>query len=360
MAIPKSLATITQKMQKKYGEERVLIASEGLPEVECFSTGSHLLDLAIRTENGGFPVGRMVEIYGPEAAGKTTVCLLAIAEIQKEELRKAELNPKYEEKLCMFLDAEHTFDKNTAVQYGIDLDRLIYINSNTAEESLDIFEGYIRSGLIRLAVVDSVPALTPSRIEESSMSDATIGLQARLMSTICMKLNGVLAENKTTVLWINQIRDKIGGYGNPETTPGGRALKFYSSLRLKVSRAEDIKSGDDCIGHVLKVNVVKNKTGGLPKRVASTSLLYGKGYSRENEIFNVALQIGVIVRAGAWYSLIDSDTGEIMTISGITCKFQGGNRVVEAMEEYPEIYEEVLARVNNFGVEMEEEDIEED
>ncbi len=358
--LPKSLTKINKEMQKKFGSERIMMAYEGIPPTQCLTTGSPMLDMAIRKENGGLPVGRQIEIYGQEAGGKTSISLLAIAEAQRYETSLAEKNPEYQERLCLFLDAEHTFDPTIAEGYGVDLEKLIYINSKTAEESLDIMDVYIRSGIVRLCVVDSVPALTPAKVNETSMEQQTMALLARLMSTITMKLNGALAENDASVIWINQVRETMKMYGNPETTPGGRALKFYSSLRLKVSRGEDIKDGNTLIGHVVKINCAKNKTGGEPKKVAQTEIIYGLGYSKETEVFNLAVEMGIIHKGGAWYSLIDEETGELININGMNCKFQGKDNAVQAMYDEPLFYEEVKRRLDGEEIELKEEDIPED
>lgn len=357
MAISKKLMSKMAKANKELGKEIALVASDGLPPIPHISTGSHMFDLAISSTNGGLPIGKIIEVYGPESAGKTTFCLLAVAERQRYERKLAEENPQYEEKACVFVDAEHGFSPELAESYGVDMDSLILIDPPYAEAALEVLDGLIRTGDIALAVVDSVPALTPAKIEESSMEQDTIGLVARLMSKVTTKLNGSCHLTGTTVIFINQIREKIGVmYGNPETTPGGRALKFYSWLRIKVSRGKDIKNGDDVVGHEMKVHIVKNKSD-IPKKVGMTNLLYNVGYSREQEILNIGILGGVIYKSGAWFSLIDPSTGELFNIEGIECKFQGQANFISAMEEVPAIYEKVYDLVELAKLPIPEEEL---
>lgn len=256
MALNKELAKITAGIQKKYGKEMAAIASEATGrEIATHSTGSLMLDLALGSHSrSGFPEGRLIELYGPESAGKTTTILLAIAARQREEEEKSIADPSYSKRTCAFLDAEHALDFDLAEQYGVDLSELIYINPKTAEQGLDVLDLYIRSGQLCLAVIDSVPALVPASIEQASFEQKEMATLARFMSTVCQKMSGPAFLNDCTVIFINQIREKIGVWsptGIAEGTPGGRALKYYSSIRMTVRAGERIKDGDDVIGQMV-------------------------------------------------------------------------------------------------------------
>lgn len=345
MALSAQMQKMVVAANKKFSNSVIDVATEGMRPIKHISTGSFMFDLAISPENGGIPVGKIMEIYGPEQAGKSTFSLIAIAERQRYERQREIDEPGYQAKACVFIDAESGFSKELAAEYGVVLEDLIYIDPETAEQAIDILEAFVRSGEMALAVVDSVPALTPNKIVESSMEQQTMGLVARLMSIACTKLNGALKGTESTIIFINQIREKVGVmYGNPETTPGGRALKFYSWTRIKVSRGDDIKNKDEVIGHTMKIHLVKNKSS-RPKRVAETDLIYGVGYSREKELITMAMHAGVLVQSGAWYTLIKE--GEILTHNGNPIKFQGKEKLATYMQENPEVFDLMRSLVDN-------------
>lgn len=338
----KAIDQVFKEISKRYKDDNDTKAgyhSSGIQEdVKVYSTGSLMLDMAIDPfDRGGLPKGRMLEIYGPESAGKTTICLLAIASRQKIERDLAKADPDYVEKKCVFLDAEHTFDSNIAYEYGINLDDLIYISPKTAEQAIDVLDAFIRTNDIGLAVIDSVPSLVPSKMEESSMEQGEMASLARFMSKACMKLIGAMNQYGTTVILINQIREKVGTlYGNPETTPGGRAVKFYSTIRIKVTAGDKVKDGNDIIGHQLKFNIVKNKIS-APFRTATTTLIYGEGVDKNFELAQIAVQAGVVKKAGAWFSLID-DNGEVTEVDGKLVKYQGMDAFVQGISESENLY----------------------
>ena len=264
--------------------------------IEATSTGSITLDVALGV--GGYPKGRIVEIYGPESSGKTTFALHAIAEVQKQGGRAA------------FIDAEHALDPVYAKNLGVDLDELLLSQPDTGEQALDICEALVRSGAIDIVVIDSVAALVPQAEIEGEMGDSHVGLQARLMSQALRKLGGTLNKTKTTAIFINQLREKVGVmFGNPETTPGGRALKFYSTIRLEVRRGEQIKQSDNVMGNKTNVKVVKNKVA-PPFKTASLDIMYGEGISKEGEIVDLATEIDVLEKSGAWYSYNGEKIGQ--------------------------------------------------
>lgn len=347
---------IIKKANKEFSRSHTDIAEKGMRHTVHYSTGSKMIDLAVSSNNGGIPEGKIIEIYGPESAGKSTFSIIAIATRQRIERERAEHEEGYEPKSCIFVDAEGGFDKELAAQYGVDLTELVYIDPDTAEHAIDILDGLIRTGDVALAVVDSVPALTPSKVEESSMSQQTMGLVARLMSQACTKLNGSIRQYGTSIIFINQIREKVGVmYGNPETTPGGRALKFYSWLRIKITRGEDIKNGDEVIGHQMKVQMVKNKSD-APKKVATTDLYYTVGYSVEKEIIDLCKLAGII-QGTSWLSVIDPETGEVFNVNGIDLKFNGKAKMIAALQENPDIFNFLQNLLDNFTIEAEEEEI---
>lgn len=357
MAVSPKMQAMIRSAQKKFGENSVLIADQGLPPLTHYTTGSFMIDRAIKEEGGGIPEGKIIEVYGPESAGKTTFCFIAIAERQRLERQKAEADPNYQEKACLFVDAEHGFSRSNAISYGVDLESLIYVNPTTAEDAIDILEGFTRTGEVALAVVDSVPALTPSVVEEQSISKQTMALVARLMSVACTKLNGVTNATGASIIFINQIREKVGVmYGNPETTPGGRALKYYSWCRIKITRGEDLKIKDEIIGHELKVHLIKNRSN-RPKTIGKTDLIYGVGYSREKEMVYLAMLAGVVIRGGAWYSVIDPDTGEILTVNDKPCKYQGEANLILALQENPSLFDFITQKVHEIEFRLEEEDV---
>ena len=293
----KALEQVLADIEKQFGKGSVMrLGSDSHLNVEATSSGSITLDVALGV--GGYPKGRIIEIYGPESSGKTTFALHAIAEIQKTGGRAA------------FIDAEHALDPVYAQNLGVDLDSLLLSQPDTGEQALDICEALVKSGVIDLVVIDSVAALVPQAEIEGEMGDAHVGLQARLMSQALRKLSGTLNKTKTTAIFINQLREKVGVlFGNPETTPGGRALKFYSSIRLEVRRAEQIKQGDNVMGNRTSVKVVKNKVA-PPFKTASVDIMYGEGVSKEGEIVDLATEINVLDKSGAWYSYNGDKVGQ--------------------------------------------------
>lgn len=342
MALDKILAQIN----KQFGDNTATILTpDYVREIKVFSSGSLTLDLALG--RGGIPRGRLVEVFGPTSAGKTTMALLHIAEVQRAGEGRA-----------AFIDAEHTFDPVLAAEYGVDLSQLIYVDPETAENAIDITDALIRSSEVRLVVIDSVSALTPSKIVESSIEQQTMGLLARFMSTTCQKLNGPAYANDCTVMFINQIREKIGGYApngvTPTTTSGGRALPFYSSVRLNVRAGDQLKDKDEVYGHVIKVKVVKNKVG-TPHKEASFPLIYGKGVDRVDEIGQLAILAGIIKQGGAWFRYEDAD-GELVERGGIPFKWQGRAKFVEFLRTEPAFLIELEQRLR--GVEIEAPDAE--
>jgi recombination protein RecA len=287
--------------------------------VEVIPTGTLSLDIALGV--GGIPRGRVIEIFGPESSGKTTVALHIIAESQKMG------------GIAAFVDAEHALDPVYARNLGVDIENLLVSQPDTGEQALEIAEALVRSGAIDVIVVDSVAALVPRAEIEGEMGDAHVGLQARLMSQALRKLAGAISKSRTTVVFINQIREKVGViYGSPETTTGGRALKFYASIRLEVRKQENIKQGTDIIGNRTRVKVVKNKVA-PPFKQADFDIMYGFGISREGSILDVAAELGVISKSGAWYSYGDERLG------------QGRENVKEYLREHPEITREVELKI---------------
>lgn len=285
----KALDEALRKIEKQFGKGSVMkLGEEAERKIDTIPSGSLALDVALGI--GGYPKGRVIEIYGPESSGKTTVALHAIAEAQKLGGQAA------------FIDAEHALDPNYARALGVNIDELLLSQPDTGEQALEIAEALVRSGAIDVIVVDSVAALVPSAEIEGEMGDAHVGLQARLMSQALRKLSGAINKSKTIAIFINQIREKVGVmFGNPETTPGGRALKFYSSVRLEVRRAETLKQGTDMIGNKTRIKVVKNKVA-PPFKQAMVDIMYGEGISRVGEILDIGSELDIVEKSGAWYS----------------------------------------------------------
>ncbi len=293
----KTLEQVISDIEKQFGKGSVMRLGDGAKQkIEVISSGSLSLDLALGI--GGYPRGRIIEIFGPEASGKTTIALHAIAEAQKKGGRVA------------FIDAEHSLDPKYAERLGVDVKNLILSQPDNGEQALEICEALVRSGAITTVVIDSVAALVPRAEIEGEMGDSHMGLQARLMSQALRKLSGIVSKTGTTAIFINQLRDKVGiVFGNPEVTPGGRALKFYSSIRLDVRRSEPIKSGTDVIGGKASIKVVKNKMA-PPFKSCLVDIMYGTGISVEGEVVDLAAEFGIIEKMGTWYSYKGEKIGQ--------------------------------------------------
>ena len=285
------------EIEKQFGKGAIMkLGSESHMEIETVPTGSLSLDIALGV--GGFPKGRIVEVYGPESSGKTTIALQAVAEVQKQGGRAA------------FIDAEHALDPVYAKALGVDINELLLSQPDTGEQALEICEALVRSNAVQIVVIDSVAALVPQAEIEGEMGDNHVGLQARLMSQALRKLAGIINKTNTIAIFINQLREKVGiMFGNPETTTGGRALKFYASIRLDVRRGEQIKVGDSVIGNRTTVKVVKNKMA-PPFKTATVDMMYGEGISYEGELIDLASEIDVINKSGAWYSYNGEKIGQ--------------------------------------------------
>ena len=293
----KTLEQVLLDIEKQFGKGAIMKLGEGgLKDIDVVSSGSLALDIALGV--GGYPKGRIIEIYGPESSGKTTFALHAIAEVQKTGGRAA------------FIDAEHALDPVYAKKLGVNINELLLSQPDTGEQALEICEALVRSEAMSIIVIDSVAALVPQAEIEGEMGDSHVGLQARLMSQALRKLSGAINKTNTICIFINQLREKVGVmFGNPETTPGGRALKFYSSIRLDVRRAEQIKQGTDVIGNKTVVKVVKNKVA-PPFKTAEVEIMYGEGVSKEGEIIDIASNLGILEKSGAWYAYNGQKIGQ--------------------------------------------------
>lgn len=316
----RALADAIIAIEKQFGKGSVMKLGERVAvDIDVIPTGSLTLDVALGI--GGYPKGRIIEIYGPESSGKTTLTLHAIAEVQKQGGRAA------------FIDAEHAIDPVYAKNLGVNVDELILSQPDSGEQGLAIAETLVKSDAIDLVVVDSVAALVPQTELDGEMSDNSVGLQARLMSKAMRRLSGLMNKTSCTIIFINQLREKIGVmYGNPETTTGGRALKFYSSVRIEIRRSEQIKNGTEVIGNKTNIKVVKNKVA-PPFKTTSVDIIYGKGIARDGEIIDLAVDHNIIDKSGAWYAYAGEKIG------------QGRENVKIFLAEHPEIMEEIENKV---------------
>lgn len=315
-----ALENALRQIEKQFGKGSIMKLGESTHnQVETIPSGSLALDIAIGV--GGFPRGRIIEIYGPESSGKTTVALHAIAEVQKTGGQAA------------FIDAEHALDPVYASKLGVNIDELLLSQPDTGEQALEIAEALVRSGAVDIIIIDSVAALVPKAEIEGDMGDSHVGLQARLMSQALRKLSGAINKSKVIAIFINQLREKVGVmFGNPETTPGGRALKFYSSVRLDIRRVESIKQGNDIIGNRTRIKVVKNKVA-PPFKQADVDIMYGEGISKEGSLVDIASEMDIINKSGAWYSYNNDRLG------------QGRENAKQFLKENPQISQEIEQKI---------------
>ena len=319
----KALEQVLADIEKQFGKGSIMkLGEQEEMDIEVSHSGSLTLDIALGV--GGYPKGRIIEIYGPESSGKTTFALHAIAEVQKEGGRAA------------FIDAEHSLDPVYASNLGVDIDELLLSQPDTGEQALEICDALVKSEAVSIIVIDSVAALVPQAEIDGEMGDSHVGLQARLMSQALRKLSGTINKTNTTCIFINQLREKVGVmFGNPETTPGGRALKFYASVRLDIRRNEQLKMGDGIVGNRTTIKVVKNKVA-PPFKTATVDIMYGEGVSREGEIIDLASEAGILEKSGAWYSYQGEKLG------------QGKENVKLLLKDNQELKEELEAKVREF------------
>ena len=317
------------KLEKDYGKGSVMMLGDKAETMqEVISTGSIGLDVALGI--GGLPRGRVIEIYGPESSGKTTIATHVIAEAQKKG------------GMCAFIDAEHAFDSNYAKKLGVDVDNLLISQPDYGEQALEIADRLILSGALDVVVIDSVAALVPKSELEGEMGDSKMGLHARLMSQALRKLTATIAKTNTICIFINQLREKIGVmFGNPETTTGGNALKFYASVRLDIRRTQQVKDGDEAIGNHVKVKVVKNKVA-PPFRAAEFDIIFGEGISKNGEIIDMGTELGIVQKSGSWYSYNNDKLG------------QGRDAVKQLLVDNPELAKEIETRIREKIKEMQQ------
>ncbi|WP_059170180.1 recombinase RecA [Bacillus sp. FJAT-27445] len=324
-----ALEMALKQIEKQFGKGSIMKLGEKTESrISTIPSGSLALDAALGV--GGYPRGRVIEIYGPESSGKTTVALHAIAEVQAAGGQAA------------FIDAEHALDPAYAHKLGVNIDELLLSQPDTGEQALEIAEALVRSGAVDIVVVDSVAALVPKAEIEGEMGDSHVGLQARLMSQALRKLSGAINKSKTIAIFINQIREKVGVmFGNPETTPGGRALKFYSTVRLEVRRAEALKQGTEMVGNKTKIKVVKNKVA-PPFRTAEVDIMYGEGISKEGEVIDLGSELDIVQKSGSWYSYNEERVG------------QGRENAKAFLKENPTILREIQQKIrDHYGLDGE-------
>ena len=315
-----ALQAAMSKIEKDYGKGSIMkLGDDNIEKVDVIPTGSIGLNAALGV--GGYPKGRIIEIYGPESSGKTTLAIHAIAEAQKQG------------GIAAFIDAEHAFDRFYAAKLGVDVNSLLISQPDNGEQALEIADQLIRSSAVDIIVIDSVAALTPKKEIEGEMGDNVVGLQARLMSQALRKMTSTISKTSTTCIFINQLREKIGGmFGNPETTTGGNALKFYSSVRLDIRRVTSIKDGDEVIGNQVRVKIIKNKVA-PPFRKAEFEITFGEGISKTGEIVDLGVEYGIISKSGSWFSYNDTRLA------------QGRDAVKKVIKDNPELADEIEAKI---------------
>mgnify|MGYP004452589547 FL=1 len=319
----KTLEQVLLDIEKQFGKGSVMrLGDNEHVEVDTVPSGSISLDVALGI--GGYPKGRIIEVYGPESSGKTTFALHAIAEVQKAGGRAA------------FIDAEHALDPTYAAKIGVNINDLLLSQPDNGEQALEICEALVRSGAIGIIVIDSVAALVPQAEIEGEMGDSHVGLQARLMSQALRKLSGIISKTNTVAIFINQLREKVGVmFGNPEVTPGGRALKFYSSVRLEIRKGEQIKNGTDIVGNKTNIKVVKNKMA-APFKTCTIDIMYGEGISKTGELLDLASDAGIVEKSGAWYAYKGEKIG------------QGRDNAKEYLKKNEKVYDEINKKVREY------------